>query len=244
MTQSTSVVHINALSLCDKAQMYDLYCAYYTNSHSSVFLNDLAQKNYAILLRDDAGAIRGFSTLALDTEVYDNTVLKVLYSGDTIVDKTYWGPPLLPRAWLQFAGQLSVESPGVPLYWLLIVKGHRTYRYLQLFSKQYYPRYNVETPASVQNVMQALAVRRFGQAYNPSTGLVFFPEPRSALIPELAVIPEKDRGRPEVQFFLSRNPHYTQGVEMVCLCELSQKNLTRLSLKWFLEGVEQRKRKN
>jgi hypothetical protein len=177
--------------------------------------------------------------LALYEEEYQESPLRIIYSGDTIIDKAYWGQPLFAKKWLQLAGELTTYSPDVPLYWLLIVKGHRTYRYLQLFSQNYYPHYSKQTPPMVQDLMDHLASQRFGEFYKQNRGLVYFPEPRSFLCSELAVIPKKDLKRPEVQFFMSKNPNYTQGDEMVCLCELSQKNLTRFSRKWFLEGIQQ-----
>jgi hypothetical protein len=232
----TSVLEITTLSDGDRRQMFSLYSAYYCNSNETIFQSDLASKSYVILLHDKA-AIQGFSTLALYEEEFEGSPIQVIYSGDTIIDKAYWGQPLLPKAWLQFAGRIAAQTPEIPLYWLLIVKGHRTYRYLKLFSQNYYPRYNVETPLKIQKMLNHLASRRFGAAYNRDNGLVCFPEPRSFLTPDLALIPEKDIKRPEVQFFLSKNPDYAQGDEMVCLCRLSPNNLTRLSLKWFMAGA-------
>ena len=236
----TSVVEIPTLSDRDKHQMFSLYKTYYCNSDETIFQADLESKNYVILLRAK-GIIQGFSTLALYEEEFEGSKVQVLYSGDTIIDRAHWGQPLLPKAWLQFAGKIAAETHEIPLYWLLIVKGHRTYRYLQLFSQNYYPCYNTETPLQIQKILSYLANQRFGKAYSPDKGLVCFPEPRSFLAPDLALIPEKDIKRPEVQFFLSKNPNYAQGDEMVCLCRLSPNNLTRLSLKWFMEGVEQSK---
>lgn len=233
----TSVVEIHTLSEQDKNQMFSLYSTYYCGCEERIFQADLENKNYVILLRDK-GVIQGFSTLALYEEKYNGSLINVLYSGDTIIAKTYWGQPLLPKAWLQFAGKVAADSPEIPLYWLLIVKGHRTYRYLQLFSQNYYPRYNVETPHEIQEMIDYLASRRFREDYDPNKGLVYFSGPRSFLNPDLAAIPEKDNKRPEVQFFLSKNPNYAQGDEMVCLCKLSQSNLTRLSRKWFMEGAQ------
>ncbi len=234
---TTCVVPVSELSGTNQKQMYKLYQTYYCNSNESIFLADLQAKNHAVLLKDNQGVIQGFSTLALYEEEYRDSRLNIIYSGDTIVDKAFWGHPLLPKAWLQFAGKVAADSPDIPLYWLLIVKGHRTYRYLPLFSQNYYPRYNRKTPPDKQNLINHVATRRFKSAYDPASGLVVFPGPRSFLKPDLAEIPEKDIQRPEVQFFLSQNPHYAHGDEMVCLCELSTENLTRISRKWFMEGM-------
>lgn len=236
----TSAVKITDLSSRDREQMFALYSAYYEGSNKAIFNKDLRNKNYVILLREQ-NLILGFSTLAVYQEIYQGKPVNVVYSGDTIVDKAHWGQPMLPKAWLQFMGSVLGESPDIPLYWLLIVKGHRTYRYLQLFSKEYYPRYDQKTPREMQDLMNHIATQHFGAAYEPETGIVRFSGPRSFLSKDLAIIPKKDIGRPEVQFFLSNNPHYAQGDELVCLCKLSPTNLTRVSLKWFMQGMQQAK---
>jgi hypothetical protein len=233
-----SILQVEDLSISYKKRMFALYETYYVGSDETRFLLDLQMKSQVILLRDEWETLQGFSTLALYEERYDGKPLRIIYSGDTIIDKAFWGQSLFAKTWLQLAGKLTAKDPEIPLYWLLIVKGHRTYRYLQLFSQDYYPRYGTETPASIQALINHLALRRFGEAYVPEQGLVYFPEPRSFLHPDLAIIPEKDLKRPEVQFFLSKNPNYTQGDELVCLCRLEENNLTRFAKRWFLEGAQ------
>lgn len=76
--------------------------------------------------------------------------------------------------------------------------------------------------------------------YDAISGLVRFPEPRSYLNQELAAIPDKDSGRLDVQYFLSRNPQYYKGDELLCVCELKADNLTRLARQWFEAGRNQK----
>jgi len=234
---NASVIDVSSLSDSDKGNMFKLYKFYYCGSVQSVFELDLNCKDYVVLLTDSEGKIRGFSTLAVYEEQFEKTPLKVLFSGDTIIDKAYWGKNDFAMVWLQLAGHIKQQTPNLPLYWLLIVKGHRTYRYLSLFSEEYYPRYDVGTPEAQQRIMDYLARQRFGKSYNPETGLVQFPEPRSFLNEDLVPIPQKNKARPYIQYFLSRNPDYARGDELLCLCELEPDNLTRFARKWFLEGM-------
>ncbi|HEY9678485.1 MAG TPA: hypothetical protein V6C76_10780 [Drouetiella sp.] len=232
----TSILNISALSEKDRSTMFDLYHSNYDGGEPATFYRDLDAKNFAVVLRDENGVIRGFSTLAVYNENFQNAPVRVLYSGDTIIEPEFWGQNQMSKAWLELAGYIKEECPGVPLYWLLIVKGHRTYRYLSLFSTEYFPRHQIETPLHVQQLMDHLATKKFGVQYDPTTGLVKFPEPRSHLNQSLAVIPPKDVGRAEVQYFLSRNPYYEQGDELLCLCELKAEKLTRLAKQWFETG--------
>lgn len=232
----TSIVEISALTEADRATMFNLYRKNYDGGELSVFYRDLDAKNCSVVLRDESGIIRGFSTVAVYDENFDGQPVRVLYSGDTIIEPAYWGQNQMSKSWLELAGSIKQESPSIPLYWLLIVKGHRTYRYLSLFSNDYYPRRDVETPVEMQSLMDYLAVRKFADQYDAITGLVKFSGHRSYLSADLAVIPDKDSGRLDVQYFLSRNPKYYEGDELLCLCELSAANLTRLARQWFEAG--------
>lgn len=237
---STSIVQIATLSAKDRNTMFQLYHCYYDGGEPSVFYRDLDAKDYSVVLRDANGVIRGFSTLAVYSELCQGKAVRVLYSGDTIIEREYWGQNQFSKAWLELAGYLKEEAPHIPLYWLLIVKGHRTYRYLSLFSNEYYPRHNVDTPSEIQQLMDHLATQKFGQSYDAVSGLVQFPEPRSFLSKELAAIPDKDSGRPDVQYFLTRNPLYYEGDELLCLCELKPENLTKFARQWFEAGCRQK----
>ena len=59
------------------------------------------------LLYDDEKRLQGFSTLAFFDVKFNNTFVNVLYSGDTIIDKEYWGQHELAISWLHFAGQIK-----------------------------------------------------------------------------------------------------------------------------------------
>lgn len=232
-----TVVDVADLVDADRASMFGLYQRYYNGAEISIFNRDLEGKDYVVLLTDSAGNVGGFSTLAVYDDLFENSKIRVLFSGDTIIDRDYWGKNEFAMAWLQLAGHIKKQSPQIPLYWLLIVKGHRTYRYLSLFSKNYYPRHDVDTPAAQQRLMDYLARQRFGDSYDPDTGLVRLPEPRSYLNEELAPIPQKDSCRPDIQYFLARNPGYARGDELLCLCELETGNLRRFAREWFLAGM-------
>jgi hypothetical protein len=236
----TSIVNISTLTEKDRTTMFDLYHVNYDGGEPSVFYRDLDAKNYAVVLRDESGIVRGFSTLAVYNENFSGQPVRVVYSGDTIVEQAYWGQNQLSKTWLELAGCIKQEAPHVPLYWLLIVKGHRTYRYLSLFSTEYYPRHNVETPTGIQQLMDHLARQKFGDQYDPINGLVKFPEPRSFLNEELAIIPDKDCGRLDVKYFLTRNPQYYEGDELLCLCELKAENLTKIARQLFEAGRKQK----
>lgn len=220
--------------------MFDLYSKYYGGTSLTTFCEDIEKKDHVILLNDEAGCAKGFSTVQTVTTEFEGKPIRVLFSGDTIVEHCYWGKNDLAQEWLKFAGQVKNEAPELPLYWLLIVKGHRTYRYLNLFTHTYYPAYETATPPETKRLMDHLSTFMFGDAYDKHKGILHFPRSRGHLQEEWANIPPKDLRHPEVQYFLERNPGYRQGDELVCLCELSEDNLKPLSQRIFNQQMLKR----
>ena len=218
--------------------MFALYARYYDAATEERFHRDLAEKDYVIVLCDSDGVLQGFSTAMIGMHDFQGCRVRSFYSGDTIVDEAYWGQQALPTAWFQLAGHIKAAKPETPLYWFLLVKGHRTYRYLHAFFKVFFPTHERATPPAERALMDMLAVERFGVAYDPCRGVIHFPESHGHLKAAWAEIPEKDRRRPEVRFFLERNPGYVDGDELVCLTELTPGNLKPLAERLFRKGMD------
>ena len=219
------------------AAMYRLYAAYYDAVSHARFAADLAGKDYVIELVDGP-ALRGFSTLALIDYASSAGPSSALFSGDTIIDRDYWGEQALSQAFCRFAGAVKAQRPRTPLFWFLITKGYRTYRYLAVFAREYFPNPHRATPAHIQAAIDQLAHMRFGAAYCAQRGLIRFAESRGHLKPQWAAIRESVRDRAEVRFFLERNPGYHMGEELCCVALLEADNLRSYARKAFLEGLQ------
>lgn len=227
------VVERASLSPALADTMYALYAAHYLDTTRTLFKSDLAAKSHVLLLRDETRRLCGFSTLQVYQSAVADRALRVLYSGDTIIDPQHWGSSALALAWLSFAGRIQRQNPSLPLYWLLIVKGHRTYRFLPTFARHYVPRHETSTPAAELALLNALAAEKFGDAFDPVTGVVRFTSPRGRLNQALAEISERHKRLPAVAYFLQRNPGYREGDELVCLCELAPANLRPFAARAF-----------
>jgi hypothetical protein len=231
---------IDPVSSLDRAaidSMFELYGGYYGATSPSLFEADLNSKDFVVVLRDDLDVIVGFSTLALLDTGTGPERLRAIYSGDTIINREHWGTQALAFTWLRFAGEIKARAPGWPLYWFLIVKGHRTYRYLSAFSIEFYPHWQAATPLWAQSIMERLARDRFAGAYDSKRGVVSFPQSRGHLKPQWADVDPTDLARPDVAFFLRSNPGYNRGEELVCLTELCSSNLRPLARRIFDQGV-------
>jgi hypothetical protein len=219
------------------SQMYDLYATYYDATSPALFERDLHDKDWVVVLRDESGMLAGFSSLAIVDATIGGRCLRAIYSGDTIIERAHWGTQALAFTWLRFAGSIKAQAPERPLYWFLIVKGHRTYRYLSAFSVHFYPHWQMPTPAWAHAIMQQLARQRFEEAYDSERGIVSFDRSRGHLRPVWAAVEPEEAARPDVAFFLRSNPGYTRGDELVCLTELSCSNLRPLARRVFEQGL-------
>lgn len=237
MQRSVAVVPAGSLTAADRAGMYGLYARHYEATDRTVFDADLAQKQHALLLRDGAGQIVGFTTMATAATKHEGRLVRTLFSGDTIIDPAHWGHQDLAFNWITYAGRLKAEAPEVPLYWFLIVKGHRTYRYLSAFSIDFHPHWTRTPSPFLASLMARLGKERFGGAYDAKTGVIRFPASRGHLKAHLAEIGEIEQRRPDVRLFLDKNPGYREGHELLCLTELAPGNLSPIARRQFLKGL-------
>jgi len=194
-----------------RAAMFDLMHEYFYGVTVEQFESDLQEKNWVILL-EESGRVCGFSTML----AYDSHGVRVVYSGDTIVHRKAWGSSLLGRIWLQAVRGMQSQ------YWLLITSGFRTYRFLPVFWKEFWPRYDM--PA-IPPLLKRLATERFGSGYDADSGIVRLAEPQR-LRHGLDEIPSGRLTDPHVAFFAQANPGHSRGEELVCLCPLAPANQT------------------
>jgi hypothetical protein len=213
------------LTISDRRKLYELLERHYEHVSWPQFEADLLEKDAVIVLRDASGLLCGFSTQKVMHITIDGLPVRAIFSGDTIIAPNHWGEQELGRAWCRYVGQVRAAEPETPLYWFLISKGYRTYLYLPVFFKTYYPACAWPTPAAAQRILKALASAKFPEDYDAESGLVVFQESRGNLKPELAAVPPHRLKNQHVQFFLSCNPTYSEGTELTCLAEISPENM-------------------
>jgi hypothetical protein len=212
----SEVVLREDLTRRDRDAMFALYTRYFAASDRMTFERDLAEKDCVIVLRDDDGAIDGFSTL-LRMYVGDATIF---FSGDTIVARHRWGTYDLPRLWARHVFSVAGDNA----YWFLISSGFRTYRYLPLFFRDFYPR-----NAAMKPLLDAIAAAKFGEAYDARTGVIRLATP--APLREGISDPELRMNNPHVRFFVEANPGHADGDELACLVRIDPSNLTSAGLR-------------
>jgi hypothetical protein len=218
------LVSRDQLTQDDLEKMYRLLCDHFDGVTIEQFRRDIAEKNWVILMERSERLV-GFSTLLAYETCIDGQPYSVVYSGDTIVALEAWKSSTLARAWIESVARLRKLYPRGAYLWLLITSGFRTYRFLPLFWREFFPRFDQNTPARWKRLTDCLANERFGSQYDSVTGVVRFQNPQR-LRGSLAGIPSGRKTDPHVAFFASRNPSHLTGDELVCITELSPHNLT------------------
>ena len=213
------------LTASQKGEMFKLLAEHFEGVTAEQFARDLAEKHLALLLESGEGLV-GFSTMLAYATTVDGEAVNVIYSGDTIVSPTAWGTTALPRAWVAGVEALRATLPPGRCYWLLLTSGFRTYRFLPVFWRAFFPRFDAATPAETQRLLNQLAKERFGGQFDAETGVVRLTNPQR-LRGNLKEVPPGRETDPHVVFFLSRNPGHVDGDELVCVTELCPENLTR-----------------
>lgn len=213
-----------SLSPGQREEMFTLLAQHFEGVTREQFERDLTDKSHVILLHRE-NQLAGFSTMLAYESWFNGETVGVIYSGDTIVSPESWSSAILSRTWISTVNELRANTPHEKYYWLLLTSGFRTYRFLPVFWREFFPRVGPPTPGEQKQLLDHLAAERFGEEYDPHSGLVRFTRPQK-LRGNLADIPEGRASNPHIAFFLKRNPDWRDGDELACLTELSPANLT------------------
>ncbi|MDE0654315.1 MAG: hypothetical protein OXI26_11765 [bacterium] len=215
------------LTHLQREQMYSLLEAYFANVTRAGFEEDLAEKSWVCTVVDPGSdRIHGFSTLMRFEVRMDGEPVTVLFSGDTIVDRSYWGQQVMHRVMGRHMLTLAEETPEARTFWLLLSSGYKTYRFLPAFFVEFFPRYDAPTPFDMRRLTDTFADTKFGSQYHKEAGVVRFERP-APLRPGVAEIDNRRMRNPHIAFFLRANPRHAAGDELVCIAELTRPNLTR-----------------
>lgn len=212
------------LSDAERGEMFTLLDAHFDGVTPSVFGNDLDEKDWVLRIRRGARLV-GFSTLQVYETTFEGSRLNIVYSGDTIMASEAWGSPVLAQGWIAVVRHIQRERMDEPWFWLLLSSGFRTYRFLPVFWREFWPRHDATMPSAEARLMAHLARARFGSCFHEVESVVRFVKPQS-LRRSLVDVPSGKRRDPHVEFFLERNPGHAQGDELVCLTDLSDSNLS------------------
>jgi len=214
----------SALDDGDVTAMHALFTEHFDNVSERCFRTDLARKDWVLRIRRN-GVLLGFSSLQFLRVPHGAQKLNVLCSGDTIVSPEARFSTVLARTWIGAVRELGRYYAATDLHWLLLVSGFRTYRFLPVFWRSFYPCHAEPTPPSVAEQMNHAARMAFGSQFAADEGVVRFTEPQICRADRYG-IDQRRLTDPHVRFFAERNPGYARGDELVCWARLAPSNLT------------------
>tara|TARA_Y100000591_G_C21840619_1_gene705365 strand:- start:2225 stop:3010 length:786 start_codon:yes stop_codon:yes gene_type:complete len=232
------IILVKELNLPERCRMFSIYEKYYENATREKFEKDLLNKDKVIILRsrrDDM--IKGFSTLKhINFNLSSGKKVRGIFSGDTIIEKEFWGDRALNIAFSFYLLKEKYKKPFEPLYWFLISKGFKTYLLLANNFPEYYPNPKVKTPKEMEEVMDEFSMQNYPDAYNPETKTLCFGNNYDSLKKSVAPVDDILLSRyQKIKFFLEKNPNWEQGEELVCLGVFDWKVLATSIYKAFLK---------
>lgn len=231
------VFEVENLTALQMERMFHLMQMYYENVSIEQFKNDLLEKDHVILLMDKKDkTIQGFSTLLTVTLTDHGREVLGVYSGDTVLNKSYWGTAALGITFLKYLWQLKVQNLNKSVYWFLISKGYKTYLLMANNFTTHYPRYEKETPVYFKQLMKSFYVKKFGESYLADRDLIHFNKPSCHLRDNVAAIKESHLSLPRVQFFQKKNPSWQNGDELTCVAEMTLLMPLTYALKKIVKG--------
>lgn len=204
----------------DIQNMYELMAKFYDDTNEEVFRRDFAEKEYCLVLYNEAGELVGFTTHKVLELNVDGKKIPGVFSGDTIIHKDYWGDMELFKVWANFWFPYAQQYEE--FYWFLICKGYKTYRIMPLFWSEFYPGYRKETPEYEKRIMDAYATLLYPEEYNPVSGVVEYSHVKDKLKAGVGDVGERELKNRDIAYFCNANPGYVDGRDLVCLAKIDR----------------------
>lgn len=229
---------INKIDVHDIRQMYGIYCQYYENTAWDIFLRDLSNKTGAmILICPKEQRIVGFSTVMTRDMTVQGKVSRGVFSGDTIIEKAYWGSRALQLAFYKFLLTEKARHPRKTIYWLLISKGFKTYLLLANNFVTYYP-HPENKHSYLADVVDDYCQQMFADYYDAQNGILDFGQDYQCLKGDVANITESmRRTNTKIAYFEQCNPEWRRGTELPCVGVFDFKNLSQYVLRYLSKAT-------
>lgn len=212
---------VDAITVQEIRDMFKVFCRYYENTTLDQFVQDLGKKTGAFVVRRETDdAIVGFSTLGIYSMVVDGRKVRGFFSGDTIVEKEYWGAGAINNAFLKRLLIEAIKDPFTAQYWFLISKGYKTFLLLSRNFPEYYPRPQAQAgkdEGHMKNIVQAYCEKLFPGVLDQQNMLLDFGVGANCLKSDITPISDDMRQDKDIAFFQDCNPGWERGCELPCL---------------------------
>lgn len=220
---SSRFCKINKISVPQLMEMYSLFIQYYNNVDMETFCSDMTKKSGVLLLEKKSPIKRivGFSTwVELDIKKNGKSA-KGVFSGDSVIDRQYWGDKSMHNAGVVQMLKLKLKNPKTPVFWLLISKGYKTYLMLTNNFPKHYPNYRDQNEG-FEAIVDEYCKQLYPDVYDEDNRLLMFGDEYQYLKRDVAEITDEMKvNNPNIRHFEELNPTWRQGTELPCVGEIS-----------------------
>ncbi len=237
----SKTLNIKNLTSQNRDDMFNVFTKYYDNVSYDQFQADLSQKDAVFLLLDKATrAVKGFSTIVKLKVESNGKEVNGLFSGDTIIEKEYWGQGTLGKAFLKYLFIEKLKAPHKDLYWYLISKGFKTYLLMANNYDEYYPRFDLKTPKDKKNIIDQFSQALYSN-YDAQKGLILasgFKKEKDKLKDFVSPInQELIENNPKIAHFAKLNPEWMEGDELACIAKMTLSMPFKYQAKLIKKGI-------
>jgi hypothetical protein len=212
--------------------MHKVFVQYYHNANLHNFVTDMGKKTGVIILQEkNTKKIIGFSTWT-ELDITTNGKKSIgIFSGDTVVEKEYWGNKELQKTFVKQLLKTKIKNPQTSVFWLLISKGYKTYLLLTNNFPKHYPSHK-RNNIKLESIVDEYCEQLYADAYNKDNRLLNFGDNYQYLKDDVAEItPHMTDENLEIRHFTKLNPSWQQGTELPCVGEVSIYMMWRFMLK-------------
>ena len=229
---------LSRIDVHDIRQMYAVYSQYYERTSWDISLRDLSKKTGAFLIRRKAdNRVVGFSTILTNDMDINGRPARGVFSGDTIIEREYWGSRVLQLAFYKFMITEKVRNPGRTIHWLLISKGFKTYLLLANNFQKFYPHPEGKC-ADLSGVVDAYCREMFPEYYDGNRQILDFGDDYQCLKGDVVEITEAmRRSNARIRFFEDCNPEWRRGTELPCVGIVDWELLRSYAIDFALKPV-------
>jgi len=208
---------VNQISVKQISDMFKVFSRYYENTSMEQFVTDMNKKSGVFIIRRKSDQhIVGFSTMGIYHMDVDGKRVRGIFSGDTILEKEYWGNRSMNMAFTKRLLWEAIKDPLTPQYWFLISKGYKTFLLLSRNFPDYYPHPKRENP-HLKRIVETYCDELFLGYLNRDRMVLDFGEDYNCLKQNVTPITNEQRQEGDIAFFEKCNPDWERGTELPCV---------------------------
>lgn len=210
-----------------RKQMFQLYQQYYQIDETA-FLERFESNQYYALYKVN-GELVGFT--GLRTKELETAKGKVMciYVGQSCILAPYRNKALIPRTCVELVAKSFLRNPFRPIYLWCDSLTYKPYLAFVKATTYTYPTRKKETPQHIQNMINELGQYYYGKRFNPATGTV--KKDINIVNDPSAIITEKDRQQPDIDFYASMNPNYLEANGLITVTHASIGNFMHCAIR-------------